>query len=95
MLGMGITAEVPFSQLIQHPKDTVAKLEETPRRRLRLDRRDGDDLILASAARAEAEDRALSLTSQLFFSMMKNDPGAQALLLSLPDVFPWVRFLPD
>ena len=87
-------AEVPFSQLIQHPKDTVAKLEDTPRRRLRLDRRDGDDLILASAARAEAEDRALDMTSQLFFSMMKNDPGAQVLLLSLAEVFPWVQFLP-
>jgi hypothetical protein len=90
---MTSTAEIPFSQLIQHPKDTLAKLEETPRRRLRLDRRDGDDLILASAARAEAEDRVLSMTSQLFFSMMKNDPGAQALLLSLADVFPWVKFL--
>jgi hypothetical protein len=61
---------------------------------LRLDRRDGDDLILASAAGAEAEDRVLSMTSQIFFSLIKNDPGAQALLLSLPDVFPWIQFLP-
>ena len=59
------TTEIPFSHLIQHPKAAVAKLEETPRRRLRLDRRDGDDLILASAARAEAEDRALNMTSQI------------------------------
>jgi hypothetical protein len=34
------------------------------------------------------------MTSQLFFSLMKNDPGAQALLLSVADVFPWVQFLP-
>jgi hypothetical protein len=91
---MSAATEIPFSQLIQHPKDTVAKLEDSPRRRIRLDRRDGDDLILASAARAEAEDNALALSSQLFFHMMQTDPGAQALLLSLGDVFPWVQFLP-
>jgi hypothetical protein len=85
---------VPFSQLVQHPKPTVAKLEQSPRRRLRLDRRDGDDLILESAARAEAEDEALSMASRLFFSLVKHDDGARALLLALPDVFPWVRFLP-
>jgi hypothetical protein len=88
------TTAVPFSQLVQHPKDTVAKLEASPRRRLRLDRRDGGDLILESAERAEAEDEALSLVSSLFFSLVKNDEGARALLLSLPDVFPWVKFLP-
>jgi len=38
----------------------MAKREQSPRRRLRLDRRDGEDLILESAARAEAEDEALS-----------------------------------
>jgi hypothetical protein len=86
--------EVPFSQLVQKPKATMAQLEESPRRRLRLDRRDGDDLILESAARAEAEDEALSMASRLFFSLMKDDQGARALLFALPDVFPWVRFLP-
>jgi hypothetical protein len=91
---MACISEVPFSQLIQQPKATMAKLEESPRRRLRLDRRDGDDLILASAARAEAEDRALSMSSKLFISLVKHDEGARALLLSLVDVFPWVRFLP-
>jgi hypothetical protein len=91
---MATTTEVPFSSLVQHPKDTMAKLEESPRRRIRLDRRDGEDLILESAARAEAEDEALSMASRMFVSLVKHDPGARALLLSLPDVFPWVRFLP-
>jgi hypothetical protein len=72
----------------------MAKLEKSPRRRLRLDRRDGDDLILESAARADAEDEALSVASRLFFSLVQHDDGARALLLSLADVFPWVRFLP-
>ena len=88
------TIEVPFSQLIQQPKATMAKLESSPRRRIRLDRRDGDDLILESAASAAAEDEALMVASQLFFSLVKNDDGARALLLSLSEVFPWVQFLP-
>ena len=91
----GSTTEIPFSHLIQHPKAAMAKLEAAPRRRLRLDRRDGDDLILESASRAEADDRALTMTSELFFSLVKNDDGARALLLSLADVFPWVQFLPQ
>jgi hypothetical protein len=87
-------AEIPFLRLVQHPKDTVAELEASPRRRIRLDRRDGGDLILESAERAKAEDDALDMASRLFFSLVKNDEGARALLLSLPDVFPWVKFLP-
>jgi len=89
------TTEIPFSQLIQQPKATMAKLEASPRRRLRLDRRDGEDLILESASRAEAEDEALSMASRLFVSLVKSDDGARMLLLSLADVFPWVRFLPQ
>jgi hypothetical protein len=34
------------------------------------------------------------MASRLFASLVKSDAGARALLLSLPDVFPWVRFLP-
>jgi hypothetical protein len=92
---MSVIEEIPFSQLVQHPKDTMAMLEESPRRRLRLDRRDGEDLILESAARAEAEDKALTMASRLFLSLSKNDNGIQALLLALPTAFPWVRFLPE
>jgi hypothetical protein len=92
---MGVIEEIPFSQLVQHPRDTMAKLEESPRHRLRLDRRDGEDLILESAARADAEDKALGMAGRLFVSLMKHDPGARALLLAVPEVFPWVRFLPQ
>jgi hypothetical protein len=87
------TTEVPFSDLVRHPVDTVSKLEESFRQRIRLNRRDGSDLILESAERAEAEDEALDMASRLFFSLVKNDEGARALLLALPDVFPWVQFL--
>lgn len=86
--------EVPFSQLVQQPRETVARLEDSPRRRLRLERRDGKDLILESAERSEAKDDALRVTGSLFFHLMQNDEGARAILLALPSVFPWVRFLP-
>lgn len=88
------TTKVPFSDLIQHPKATVGKLAESRRRRLRLARRDGEDLILESADRADAEAAAMTTTTRLFVSLMKHDDGARALLLALPEVFPWVRFLP-
>jgi hypothetical protein len=88
------TAEIPFSQLVQQPKETVARLEESPGRQLRLERRDGRDLILESAEQSAAKDAALDMTGRLFFSLVQNDDGARALLLALPDVFPWVRYLP-
>ncbi|HEX9032166.1 MAG TPA: hypothetical protein VF834_10000 [Streptosporangiaceae bacterium] len=88
------TVGIPFSQLIQQPKATMAKLEQSPRRRLRLGRRDGEDLILEAASRAEAEDEALSMASRMFSSLVKSDEGVRLMLLSLVEVFPWVRFLP-
>jgi hypothetical protein len=33
------------------------------------------------------------MTGADVFSLVKNDEGARALLLALPEVFPWVRFL--
>jgi hypothetical protein len=85
---------VPFSQLIQQPKSTVGQLESSPDHRLRLARRDGEDLILESAGQSEAKDALWSATSRLFMSLVSNDEGARVLLLALPEVFPWVRFLP-
>jgi hypothetical protein len=92
---MSVTEEIPFSQLVQRPKHTMALLDGSPRRRLRLDRRDGEDLILESAARAEAEDKALILASRLFFELTKNEMGLTALAQALPHTFPWVHFLSE
>jgi hypothetical protein len=91
---MTTIVEVPFSQLVQQPRETVAKLEDSPRRRLRLERRDGNDLILEAADRAEAKENALRLSGSLFHQLVKTDKGARAVLMALPAVFPWVRFLP-
>jgi hypothetical protein len=88
------TGTVPFSRLLQHPTDTVAKLERSRNRRLRLGRRDGEDLILETAGHAEAGHEAMNMTTRLFVSLVSRDEAARVLLLALPDVFPWVRFLP-
>ena len=36
----------------------------------------------------------MRVTGSLFFHLMQNDDGARAVLLALPSVLPWVRFLP-
>jgi hypothetical protein len=90
---MAAITQVPFSRLVQQPKETLAYLEQSKGHRLRLERRDGHDLILESADRAGAKDDALRVTGSLFFHLMQNDEGARAVLLAMPSVFPWVRFL--
>jgi hypothetical protein len=85
--------EVLFSELVNKPKDTVAKLGSS--RDLRLRRRDDEDLMLTTAARAEQNTEFVSATTRLFVALMQHDEQARALLLDvIPEAFPWVRFLP-
>lgn len=86
-------SEVLFSELVNKPKDTVAKLGRS--RDLRLRRRDDEDLMLTTAARAEQNNEVISATTRLFVALMQHDEQARALLLDvIPEAFPWVRFLP-
>jgi hypothetical protein len=89
---MSIAEEIPFSQLLQHSGETVARLEKSQSRRMRLVRRDGEDLILESARRAEAEAEAILVTTRIISALASADEPV--LLKAFPDVFPWVRFLP-
>ena len=85
--------EVLFSELVNKPKDTVAKLGQS--RDLRLRRRDAEDLVLTTAARAEQNNEVVSATTRMFVALMQHDDHARALLLDvIPEAFPWVRFLP-
>jgi hypothetical protein len=92
---MSIAEEIPFSQLIQRSRETVAKLEQSQSRRLRLVRRDGEDLVLESAERAEADAMALLTAARLISQMLQSDETAELFLRALPAVFPWMEFLPD
>ncbi|MGP4008159.1 hypothetical protein [Streptomyces sp. 4N124] len=89
-------AEANFSELIQKPKDTVARMQGSTRRAIRLHRRDDEDLYLTTAAQADEAVQVVDSTTRLFVAMMKSDPQAVKILTHVfPDAFPWVRFLPD
>jgi hypothetical protein len=86
---------VPFSELIQKPTATVAKLNASRNRRLRLGRRDDEDLVLTTAERAEQETVMVSAVTRTLVAMVQRDEAARTLLVDVvPEAFPWVRFLP-
>ncbi|TGB05676.1 hypothetical protein [Streptomyces sp. MZ04] len=88
------TTAVNFSELVNKNKQTIARLKESPR--LLLHRRDGEDLILTTAARAEQDQTVVSAATRMLAAMARREPGSMELLLDiLPDAFPWVRFLPE
>jgi hypothetical protein len=90
---MSVTSEgLPFTEFIQRPTAATGRLATV--RALRLRRRDADDLVVMSAARAEREQEVIELTARLL-NFLVLDPDCQALLQELlPKVLPWVRFLP-
>jgi hypothetical protein len=85
---------VNFSELVNKNKQTLARLKESPH--LLLHRRDGEDLVLTTATRAEQDQTVVSAATRMLAAMARREPGSTALLLDiLPDAFPWVRFLPE
>lgn len=91
-----LPVEVNFSELINKPKDTVARLQGSLRKGMRLHRRDDEDLYLTTAARADEVVQVIDSTTRMFVALMKEDPATVDLLTRVfPEAFPWVRFLPD
>lgn len=87
--------EVTFSELQLQGKATVERLRRSPAQSLLVRRRDAEDLVLTTAARAALEHTAASVTTRMLVALMQRDPGAQeAVTDALPEVFPWVAFLP-
>lgn len=84
--------EVSFTELIQHPTRTTARLAEV--RALRLRRRDADDLVLMPAGRAEQDGEVIDLTARLLSGVLRELEGVDAIKRILPSVLPWLRFLP-
>ncbi|MDX3236350.1 hypothetical protein PV392_11765 [Streptomyces sp. ME03-5709C] len=82
-----------FSELVNKNQQTLARLQETPK--LLLDRSDGEDPVLTTAARAEQHQTVVSAATRMLTAMARREPGSMDRLLDiLPDAFPWVRFLP-
>jgi hypothetical protein len=90
---MSISEEVPFSHFLQHSRTTLDKLAESRGHRLRLVRRDGEDLVLESAGRAEADDEAFNFAARIITELVNTDEAALGRVF--PAVFPWMRFLPS
>ncbi|GCD44778.1 hypothetical protein [Streptomyces paromomycinus] len=87
-------AAVNFSELVNKNKQTLDRLRDSPH--LLLHRRDGEDLVLTTAARAEQDRTVVSAATRMLAAIARHEPGRTGLLLDiLPDAFPWVRFLPD
>lgn len=84
--------EVPFTELLREPSATAGRLHD--RRRLRLRRRDAEDLVLQSATRAAQEDQVIDLSAQLLAGLVHDAGGALILRRILPQALPWVTFLP-
>lgn len=83
-----------FSELQLQGKATVERLRRSPAQSLLVRRRDAEDLVLTTAARAELEHKAASVTTRMFVALMQRDSRARELVTDvLPEVFPWVAFL--
>ncbi|GAA2790129.1 hypothetical protein [Kribbella solani] len=88
--------EVTFSDLLQRSNETVEKLKQSRARALRVRRRGvEEDLILTTASKAEQDEVVVNLAIRLL-GAIAGDPVLRSkhLLDVLPQVFPWIRFLP-
>jgi len=82
---------VTFSDLSRNPRAVAERA--TRLGRVRVTHRDAQDFYLTAADREEQRDRTLSTASRLFLALLKHDPTARALVIAMPEVFPWVRHL--
>ncbi|WP_020574246.1 hypothetical protein [Actinopolymorpha alba] len=87
--------EVTFSELVQRSVDTVARLNGSRRRALRVTRRDAEDLVLTTAARAEQDAEVVATAVRMLSAILRSPVLTSQLLLDLMrQTFPWIKFLP-
>lgn len=86
-------AEAPFSDLINKPRATLELLARSSAHSIRLRRRDDVDLVVTTASRYEQEHTVIRAAVRLFGALIRHR-DAESMLKVLPDVFPWVGFLP-
>ena len=94
-MSAGVLPEVNFSDLIQHPTETVARLEGGQRHALKVNRRGAEALVLTTAARASQDHELVDVATRMLMAVL-GDPVIRSkyLLDIVPKIFPWVRFLP-
>ncbi|MGI5485329.1 hypothetical protein [Microtetraspora malaysiensis] len=82
---------VTFSDLSRNPRAVAERAARLGR--VRVTHRDAQDFYLTAADREERRDQTLATASRLFLALMRHDPTARALVIAMPEVFPWVRHL--
>ncbi|MGH3822289.1 MAG: hypothetical protein ACRDRA_05540 [Pseudonocardiaceae bacterium] len=92
-MSVGAYDHVPFTELLREPSATAGRLQAT--RRLRLRRRDAEDLVLQTAARAAREDEVIDLSARLLTGLLHDPDGVLIVRRILPQALPWVTFLPS
>jgi hypothetical protein len=86
---------VSYSDLLRKPTEAIGKLARSRRHTLRVSRRDGEDLVLTTASRADADAEVMHVATGLL-SAIVSDPAIRSkhALDLMRKVIPWVRFLP-
>ncbi|WP_030506898.1 hypothetical protein [Microbispora rosea] len=82
---------VTFSDLSRNPRAVAERAARLGR--VRVTHRDAQDFYLTAADREERREQTLATASRLFLALMRHDPTARALVIAMPEVFPWVRHL--
>ncbi|GII56872.1 hypothetical protein Pth03_52610 [Planotetraspora thailandica] len=82
---------VTFSDLSRNPRAVAERAARLGR--VRVTHRDAPDFYLTAADREDRREQTLATASRLFLALIKHDPTARALVIAMPEVFPWVRHL--
>jgi hypothetical protein len=86
--------EAAFSDLINKPKATLRPLTDAHAHSIRLRRRDDVDLMLTTADRYEQDHEVVGMAVRLFSALVRHGE-VEPMLALVPEIFPWVRFLPQ
>jgi hypothetical protein len=89
MVSLVRVIERPFSDLLRHPNDVAADLEDGD---VLLRRRDEPDLRLSLADREAERAEAFAAVARALRNLAVHSPSA--LADALGDAFPWLEFLP-
>ena len=84
------TAEATFTDFLRNPRAITDRVADGD---VILHRRDDEDLVLTTAARASAEASSIAVLSGLIVSALEDDEVRSRIARRSP--LPWTHFLPD
>ena len=84
--------EVPFSDIQNKGKATLAEWQRSGARPLRVTRRDDEDLVLMTAVRADQEREVLAAATAMVDALLHSDDRVLVRKV-VAAAFPWVSYL--